>query len=396
MSTTAPPSAETQYQPLSSLAVVGLAFGLASPLVFFIDAWWALFLLPLPALALSTLARRRIARSNGALAGQTAATFGVALSVICGLGWVTHFMTRDWILEHESRQVVLGWIEKLRNGQDGQAFLDCVEPSRRRIDFEPEPRNLKLHFPPPEGGTAPLYDTYRYSHFVSTVLRYGAKVEFTPMGRPEYKRVLGLTEREDQLKYRFRCTCPLGAGTATVTVVSANVPVASGVRRDWYIQNQEIALDSPNEYNLRLDEATRSANVAVDYMAHLIAEGEKAKAEKLFAEARSLGDFSQLYNVIRGGAATTGKVNFTTRKPMLVLQDQGADRRWNLTLRGQFQSDTREVEFEMGLATDDLVRELQGWRFLSCRFLGERRRTTGQVGVPKAELSPIPESFRVR
>ncbi len=400
MSVVAPPVRETaRYKPVAGLAVLALLFGLASPLVFFLGKYWALLLLPVPGLIFAVMARRKIEASHGALAGYVPATFGAVLSVACGLGWTTHYITQNWILESESRRFVEAWFDKLKSGQDGLAFMDCVEPVKRKVDFPLEPRNLKMHFPPPTGSAVPFYDVYRYGKFTSVALRYGQNVTLQPVGRPEI-RDAALSygfEKQKLLKYQYLATSPLGQGVVEVSVATSNVPVASGFRREWHILSADFNLTDANEHHQKLAEATESGEFAMDRMASLIAGGDKAGLEKLFVSPDQRGDLDRLYTVLRGSAAAVGVQNFKVRKPMLLLGEEQKGRSWRLVFRGQFENDTREVEYEMALETPSLMKELDGWRYANCRLLGERRRIkVEEVPVSSRKRPAVREDFRPR
>jgi hypothetical protein len=108
----------------------------------------------------------------------------------------------------------------------------------------------------------------------------------------------------------------------------------------------------------------------------LIADGEKDKLQSFFVPGSGTGDLDKLYEVIRDRKA--GQTTFGVRKPMLLLDEKRQDRGWTMRFRGQFENDVREVEFEVTVTTPDLGLELDGWKYLSCRYLGERRRTKVQ------------------
>src|SRR5438067_958767 len=87
------------YRPLSGLALAGLALAVLYSLVvvvgglmsfrgtdpFLLPAWTAL--LPLAAVALGWVARRRVQTSEGALAGAALATWGIGLALGVGLSY---------------------------------------------------------------------------------------------------------------------------------------------------------------------------------------------------------------------------------------------------------------------------------------------------------------------
>src|SRR5262245_9258132 len=132
-----PIQTETEYRPISRLAVIGLLMSLPSMLLF-VDLTWALFIFTIPAVFISVVALRAIRRSDGALAGEAVALMGIVISVACGLGWVTAELVTKAVTQYEARQAVDDWFEKMRTGKSGAAFLLTQPPKMRRIPFNPE------------------------------------------------------------------------------------------------------------------------------------------------------------------------------------------------------------------------------------------------------------------
>lgn len=397
MSVAAPPTSETQYRPVCGLAVWGLLLGLLSPLVFVIGKAWALLFFCLPGLFLSAWARRKVMNSNGALAGYIPATFGVVLSVACGLGWVTYDATKDWILESEARAFVMGWCAKLQAGKDCEAFIDCVEPIKRKIDFPLDARNLKLNFPPPEGTTVPQYDIFRYGKFTSMMLRYGPQVKLTPQGRPEIKETILRADRQQLLKFQYGVESPLGEGYVIFSCAAADVATPSGQRREWQVLDSQLTLKHPSDFSIQLDEAVQSAEFAFTKMAGQIARGDKAGLDRLFVSDQSQGDFPRICQTMWASAGSKGLAQFNVRKPLLLLKEERQGAAWKMQFRGQFENETREVEFEMEVATPSLAKEADGWRWSSCRLLGERKRMVVESPPMKMpQVKEIPEDFRLR
>ena len=143
------PEQTIRYRSLSVLAIVGLVFGLASPLSFGAPLLMAI---PVFGAAISWLALRRIAASEGALAGRWAAVTGLALCVVFGVAPIS----REWVIESlRSRQAVSfarDWLDLMRSGKTKQAFGLTIDSQRRP--------------PPPEPGMPKQPDPY--DKFVGT------------------------------------------------------------------------------------------------------------------------------------------------------------------------------------------------------------------------------------
>lgn len=120
------------YRGISPMAVLALVLGLASPLAVFNHF---LLILPILGTIVALLAIRRIAASEGELAGRRLALAGLALAVVCA----TALLTRDAV----SKQVVAGqaapWAEewcRLVMADRHEAALELTRPleTRRAID----------------------------------------------------------------------------------------------------------------------------------------------------------------------------------------------------------------------------------------------------------------------
>jgi hypothetical protein len=128
------------YRTLSALAIVGLLLGLASVLCL---ASRLFMVVPLIGAAISLVALRRIAASEGVLAGRGAAAAGLALCVACGLAAISRDAVTRHLRTRQAEEVGRNWLGLLLAGDTGTAFRLTVEASR------PAP-------PPPEPGmTAP-------------------------------------------------------------------------------------------------------------------------------------------------------------------------------------------------------------------------------------------------
>ncbi len=132
------------YRTLSALAIVGLLFGLASPLCFAAPLFLAI---PLFGAAVSLVALRRIAASDGALAGQWAAAGGLMLCVAVGVAAISRDWTTRYLRSRQAASFGRDWIALLVAGHTEPAFRLTIDGARPA--------------PPPEPGTpAPTRNPY--------------------------------------------------------------------------------------------------------------------------------------------------------------------------------------------------------------------------------------------
>lgn len=118
----------TDYRAVSALAVLGMVFGLLSPLAL-LGLLGGFF--PMAGAVVSLTALRRIARRAPELVGRKAAIFGLALSVLFGALALSRSGVYAWVVDHQSRQVVLRWFDLLARQQPHKAMELMRPPSDR-------------------------------------------------------------------------------------------------------------------------------------------------------------------------------------------------------------------------------------------------------------------------
>ncbi len=113
------PEQSIEYRTLSVPAILGLVLGLASPLCFGAPL---LMLIPISGIAISVLALRRIAASDGALAGRWAAVAGLILCTSLAVAP----MSREFVLRLLRAQQAQGfaarWLNLVVSGHTEEAF----------------------------------------------------------------------------------------------------------------------------------------------------------------------------------------------------------------------------------------------------------------------------------
>ena len=118
-----------QYQSFSSLAVVGLIFGLLSVFALVDPMAWVL---PLLGLLLGGLALRRIAKNSPALVGRKVAIVGLVLSLLFGGAAMGEWCAHRWLLRSQARQFTQTWFDLLRHQQPHKAYQLTQHPNRRQ------------------------------------------------------------------------------------------------------------------------------------------------------------------------------------------------------------------------------------------------------------------------
>ena len=125
-----PVQTDTNYRPMSRMAVIGLILALPSTLIFASESLsWMLLVITIPAIILCVLAWRNIRGSQGNLAGEALAILGLVISVGSGLGWLTMTTVSKYVTESEARTACDDWLAKMQRGEAGTAFLMQVAPA---------------------------------------------------------------------------------------------------------------------------------------------------------------------------------------------------------------------------------------------------------------------------
>lgn len=165
----------TEYRSLSVLALLGLLFGLASPLCFGAPLLMAI---PIVGAAISILALQRIAASNGALAGRWAAIIGLFLCVAIGIAPFTRQFVIRTYREQQAKHFAADWLKLIAAGKTEEAFRLTIDSTRGPAQ-------------PPPGEKAPPanpYDTFIGLPLVKAMqaagpdaeIRFGDTVAYDP------------------------------------------------------------------------------------------------------------------------------------------------------------------------------------------------------------------------
>jgi hypothetical protein len=118
----------SNYQPVSRLAVAGLALGIASLIVFLAPP--VSIIVPVAALVVSIAATIRI-RRDASLAGAGLARVALFLALFTLSAGCTHWSLRVWHLRRTAEQVGEQFVARLLAGDARAAPQMTLEPSRR-------------------------------------------------------------------------------------------------------------------------------------------------------------------------------------------------------------------------------------------------------------------------
>jgi len=136
-----------RYGSLSTLALLGLVFGLAAPLCFMAPL---LLAIPLLGAGVSLVALRHIEASEGVLVGRTAALTGLALCVGCGCAMISRVKLIEHLHYRQAESLSLEWL--------GLLLSDQVEPAFRLTVLGASPATAATDLPPGEPAKDPLQE----------------------------------------------------------------------------------------------------------------------------------------------------------------------------------------------------------------------------------------------
>lgn len=220
----------TQYRSLSVLALLGLLFGLASPLCFGAPLLMAV---PIIGAVLSLLALQRIASSNGSLAGRWAAIIGLFLCVAVGVApFSRHYVIRTQ-RESQAKEFGQKWLKMMVDGKVEDAFRLTVDSTRG-----PAP-------PTPGEKTTPTnpYDVFRALPLVKAIEAAGpdAEIRFdeTVLYEPESFKKVYVRQKFDVVPHSGGAD----AKPINVFLISQRAQLASEGRSRWLVWKMD---DSAN------------------------------------------------------------------------------------------------------------------------------------------------------
>jgi hypothetical protein len=203
------PPEVSEYRTMSALAIVAFVFGLASPLCF-----WAplLMAIPLFGAAFAIVALRRIAASEGALAGRGLALVALALCLVSATASISHDRVTRHLRSNQAEKVARRWIGLLLAGKAQEAFQLTVDGTR-----PPSPPAPGM--PPP---TETPLETFTKHPLVKSINAAGAAAEVRFDGMSAYSP-LSSSQMVVQQEYSITPAGEAGSQTGSPINIILNV-----------------------------------------------------------------------------------------------------------------------------------------------------------------------------
>jgi len=379
-----PVQTDTEYRPISRMAVAGLILAIPWMLIFAMSSlWWLLILVCLPAAIVSIMALRQIRQSEGNLAGEAVAMLAIVISVGCGLGWLTMVTVTKYITENEARAAVDQWIYKMQHNEPGAAFLLMQSPRRREITYNPEEYSrLRRQFP--TARHVSQFDNFLIDPICGLLLRYRDQASLTYDMLLETKQINNATN----YKFRYLLKSPIGNGSCVVSAVSEDYLTNAGVRRDWVMSiDNNATFFEHTSYGEQLMTAFNRAQITLEKFVFAIANDEKEVYGPMMS-ANNKGDFSTVLGYIRP-QDKSGPVFLSLQKPMRLRSDKLDGKKWTLNIDCTIVvENVRGVEFSVTCTCDDI--NSNQWIMNNIRFLG-MKRLSNEAGLQMAnpvDLAP--------
>lgn len=372
-----PVQTDTEYRPISKMAVVGFILAIPSLAIFMSDnLFWVFLVFTIPAMILSTMALRSIRSSEGNLAGEAVAMLGIVISVASGLGWLTMTVVTKYITESEARSQIEIYFDKMKTNQPGAAFLMMNPPKfRHQMTFNPEEHAKLRKMFPAEQASVSMFDSFLVDPVCGPLLRYGDKVKLTYAGLVEAKVERG------SINYRFRylLESPVTKGSCIVLARSEDFATDEGIRRDWITgidRNSSVLQDTA--YGEQLKVATLKCSEEVERVIFAIANDEKEPIKEIL-DPKITGEFSTVLGYLRS-PDRKGPVFVSLLKPLRLRADKLEGKTWTLTFDCTTSAEKKYgVDFSLTLTNDPATNK---WKIIDCRFLGMRKvHADGPVAV---------------
>jgi hypothetical protein len=241
------PAPPVVYRPLSLLAVVGAGLaGLFTAIVvlggvvafFRGDPWllhgaWAL--LPITAAVLSVLGLFQIQRSEGTLAGEKVARWGLLLSVLVGLSYWAYVGATYFAIGQEAEKFGQDFLTKLANHNLPSAFRDTLPPEQRPPEDPTNPAELRaqverrFNTPGGEGGPKGMFTTFSQAQFVRMLGIGGPTTGIESLGIDRWEYVGG----GYQVRMLYLVKTPLTSFTMDMLIQGKEGKRSQG--RQWYV-----------------------------------------------------------------------------------------------------------------------------------------------------------------
>ena len=381
-----PVQTETNYRPVSRLAVIGILLAALSPIIFMSEnLFWFLLAVILPAFVICMIALRAIRSSEGNLAGEPIALLGIVLSVGSGLGWLTMTTVTKYVTESEAKAAVEDWIGKLQRNEPGAAFLLTVDPKYRKVEFNPEEHGKLRKMFPGEQQTN-MFDRFLVDPISGQFLRYGEKAKATYAGLVETQ-----TTRESPVfRFKYEMNTPIADGSCIVSARAQDIMTDEGVRRDWKMSiegNASYFKFTP--YGEQLKVISDRARDVLERFVLAVANDEMALATGMF-DPKEPGELQTVLGYIRPKGRTGPIFPISLLKPIRLRTDSMTNGLWVMTFDCTITVENdRGVDFAVTVHCNDP--EMKKMTLRNCRFLG-MQKVLAPTSESEGKLKGIPKS----
>jgi hypothetical protein len=247
------------YRPISVMALLGLGLSLVYSLfvvlfallafmsrdAFILESWHYVF--PVTAIVVSWLAVRQIRNSEGTLAGETLAKWGIWVSVLTGFGYGAYHLATTLAIRQQSYSFLMvqdssgrssGFLSLLKDDKVAHAFL-LTMPNSSRTAYNPDnPSSWLTKVEIPSG------DVHKgaYTEFADAELVYVAKQVGEEEGSIESLGVQNWEYKNGsyRIEQSFRIPTKEIVLDIIIPVRSADSSNQQGVGRTWHVLWNEV------------------------------------------------------------------------------------------------------------------------------------------------------------
>lgn len=237
---TMPAEAIESYRPLSLLAlagfgvaalyaaivVIGGAIALINRLPYLMPLWT--FLIPVAAVCLASLARRRIRASENTLSGMGFTTWSFGLAVVVALNYAFYYGATFWAVRQQAVGCADRFFDHIKKDRLELAFLN------QNVGEEEEARDaVEIKFNSPLGRQMKpgYFAQFRQSEYVRAIQRGGDQTRVEPRGVMEWAHESG----GYKVVLRYHVAAPVAEFDMFVTAFGSDSKPGEPKGRHWVI-----------------------------------------------------------------------------------------------------------------------------------------------------------------
>lgn len=236
------PNDPTLYRPISGLAIAGFALAALYALLLIIitiaafrqgspvllGSW---SYLPVLSAFLCIIAWVRISRSEGTMAGQGLAWWGIVLSGLFGAAYWGWTLATYLAVSQQADAFAQQWLEKLREGKVSGAFLLSMDPKVRAGTNPDDEAQIEIRFNvTPENPMRGPLGAFRDSELVRTIRQAGSELKITPLGVSDWDYKNGY-----KVKRQYELDAPEGKYVAEIAAQSTDSRDREFAKRQWHV-----------------------------------------------------------------------------------------------------------------------------------------------------------------